>query len=122
MKPHIDSTAFGSITVGGTVFEHDVIIRPDGQVKRRKKKLSKAVYGTSHTISLQEAQYVWEQGADADCLIVGSGQYGNVELSPEAAAYVEQRKCRVVLLPTPEVIDVWNNTDDRAIGLFHVTC
>ena len=122
MKPHIDSTAFGSITVGGTVFEHDVIIRPDGQVKKRKKKLSKAVYGTSHTISLQEAQYVCEQGADADRLIVGSGQYGNVELSPEAAAYVERRKCRVVLLPTPEVIDVWNNTDGSAIGLFHVTC
>jgi hypothetical protein len=122
MKPRIDRTAFGSITVDGTVFEHDVIIRPDGQVKKRKKKLSKAVYGTSHTISLQEAKYVCEQGADADTLIVGSGQYGNVELSPEAAAYVERRKCRVVLLPTPEVIDVWNETEARAIGLFHVTC
>ena len=52
----------------------------------------------------------------------GSGQYGNVELSPEAAAYVERRKCRVVLLPTPEVIDVWNDTEGKAIGLFHVTC
>jgi hypothetical protein len=29
------------------VFEHDVIIRLNGKVKRRKKKLSKAVYGTS---------------------------------------------------------------------------
>ena len=59
---------------------------------------------------------------DADRLIVGSGQYGNVELSPEAAAYVERRKCRVVLLPTREVIDVWNDTEGKAIGLFHVTC
>ena len=122
MKPRIDGTAFGSITVEGTVFEHDVIIRPDGQVKKRKKKLSKAVYGTSHTISLEEAKYVCVQGPDADRLIVGSGQYGNVELSPEAAAYVERRKCRVVLLPTPEVIDVWNDTEGKAIGLFHVTC
>jgi hypothetical protein len=122
MKPRIDRTAFGSITVEGSVFEHDVIIRPDGKVKKRKKKLSKAVYGTSHTISLDEAKYVCDQGAGADRLIVGSGQYGNVELSPEAAAYVEDRKLSVLLLPTPEVIDVWNETESKAIGLFHVTC
>jgi hypothetical protein len=122
MKPRIDKTEFGSITVAGTVFEHDVIIRPDGQVKKRKKKLSKAVYGTSHMISLQEAEYVWEQGAKPDCLIVGSGQHGNVELSPEAASYLKRRKCRVMLLPTPKVIDVWNQATGSAVGLFHVTC
>jgi hypothetical protein len=122
VKPTIDRTAFGSITVEGRVFEHDVLIRPDGRVKKRKKKLSKAVYGTSHTISLDEAKYVCEQGPDAERLIVGSGQYGNVKLSPEAAAYLDSRKCSVVLLPTPEVIAVWNETEDTAIGLFHVTC
>lgn len=122
MKPHIDGTAFGSITIDGTMFEHDVVIRPDGRVKKRKKKLSKAVYGTSHTISLDEAKYVREQGTGADRLIVGSGQYGNVELSPEAAEYLERQRCRVVLLPTPEVIDVWNEAEGKAIGLFHVTC
>ena len=122
MKPRIDKTEFGSITVGGTVFEHDVIIRPDGQVKKRKKKLSKAVYGTSHTISLPEAEYIWDQGRGPDRLIVGCGQYGNVELSPEAAVYLKQRECAVDLLPTPEVIDVWNKAKGRAMGLFHVTC
>jgi hypothetical protein len=94
MKSRIDATAFGSITVNGTVFVHDVIIRPDGRVKKRKKKLSKAVYGTSHTISRQEARYLYQQAASADRLIVGSGQDGNVELSPEAAAYLKDRKCR----------------------------
>src|SRR5262245_55346112 len=122
MKPRIDGTSFGSITVEGTLFDHDIIIRPDGRVKKRKKKLSKAIYGTSHTISLQEATYVCEQGAGAGRLIVGSGQYGNVALSPEAAAYLKQRNCDVVLLPTPEVIDLWNRTGGSAIGLFHVTC
>jgi hypothetical protein len=122
MKPHLDKTEFGSITVDGNVFDHDVIVRPDGHVEKRKKKLSKAVYGTSHTISLQEAQYVWDQGDKPERLIIGSGQYGNVELSPEAAAYFEQRKCPVVLVPTPEVIGVWNRAEGRATGLFHVTC
>jgi hypothetical protein len=61
MKPRIDGTASGSITVEGTVFDHDVITRPDGQVKKRKKKLSKAVYGTSHTISFEEVRYMCGQ-------------------------------------------------------------
>ena len=51
MQPRIDRTQFGSVTIDGKVFEHDVLIRLGGQVEKRKKRLSKAVYGTSHTIS-----------------------------------------------------------------------
>jgi hypothetical protein len=120
MRPRIDETKFGSIAVGGTVFERDVIIRLNGQVKKRKKKLSKAVYGTSHTISLDEAKYIYEKGAER--LIVGAGQYGLVELSDEAADYFERKECQVELLPTPEAIRAWNETEGAVIGLFHVTC
>ena len=45
------------------MFDHDVVISPDGEVSKRKKKLSKAVYGTSHTSSLEEARYVYGQAA-----------------------------------------------------------
>jgi hypothetical protein len=121
-KPHIVATAFGSITIDGTVFEHDVIIAGDGAVTKRKKKLSKAIYGNSHTISSPEAKYLLAQGAHADRLIIGTGQYGNVHLSPEAAAYCEKRRCRPLLLPTPEAIKAWNTAPGKALGLFHVTC
>ena len=122
MRPRINATEFGSITVEGAVFDHDVVISPDGEVSKRKKKLSKAVYGTSHTISLQEAKYVYRQAAGADSLIVGAGQYGRVQLSPEAADFLARKACEVVLLPTPQVIGIWNETEGRAVGLFHVTC
>jgi hypothetical protein len=56
MEPRIDRTQFGSVTIDGEIFTHDVIIRLGGRVEKRKKKLSKAVYGTSHTISLAEAE------------------------------------------------------------------
>jgi hypothetical protein len=65
---------------------------------------------------------VLNRGRDADELIVGSGQYDNVMLSPEVAAYVEQRDCGLLLLPTPEAISAWNRAHGKAIGLFHVTC
>jgi hypothetical protein len=120
MKPKIDRTKFGSITIEGTLFEHDVIIRLNGKVKKRKKKLSKAIYGTSHTVSLDEARHVYQK--EAERLIIGTGQYGMVELSDEANDYFERKKCLVELLPTPQAIPAWNKAKGAVIGLFHVTC
>jgi len=120
MRPHVDRTEFGWLEIEGERYEHDVLIRLDGKVKRRKKQLSKRVYGTSHTISLDEAQHVYEEGAAT--LILGSGQYGQVHLSPEAEEYFRERRCDVRVLPTPEALEIWNKTRGRAIGLFHVTC
>jgi len=120
MKPTIDRTTFGSITIDGQVFEHDVLIRRNGRVKKRKKKLSKAVYGTSHKLSLAEAKHIYEQGTSR--LIIGSGQEGNVQLSKEAAVYFGGKRCQVELLPTPKAIAAWNETEGAVIGLFHVTC
>ena len=120
MKPGIARTKFGSITIAGEVYRHDVVIRLDGRVKKRKKKLSKAIYGTSHTISFDEARHVYQEGADH--LILGTGQYGLVKLSDEASEFFERQGCRVTSLPTPEAIHVWNETQGDLIGLFHVTC
>jgi hypothetical protein len=47
----IERTTFGTITIDGKTYEHDVIIRLSGEVARRKKKLSKKYYGTSHVLS-----------------------------------------------------------------------
>jgi hypothetical protein len=120
MKPKIDTTEFGSITIAGEIYDHDVQIRLDSQVKKRKKNLSKEVYGTSHTISLAEAKHIRDKGAER--LIVGTGQTGLVELSEEATAYFKDKGCQVKLLPTPQAIDAWNKAEGAVIGLFHVTC
>jgi hypothetical protein len=101
------------------VFEHDVLIRLGGKVEKRKNKLSKAVYGTSHTISLAEARHVHQKGAVR--LLTGAGQQHRVRLSEEAAAHFKRRRCRVELLPTPEMVSVWNQAEGAVIGLVHVT-
>ncbi len=120
MKPEIHETHFGSITAGDESYEHDILIRLDGTVKKRKKKLSKKVYGTSHILSLDEAEYVYEDGAQY--LLIGTGQEGMVQLSPEAKAFFEHKHCQVELLPTPQAVQRWNEIETPAIGLFHVTC
>ena len=120
MKPKIDGTEFGSINIEGETFERDVLVRLGDEVKKRKKALSKAVYGTSHVISLDEARHVYQKGADK--LIVGTGQSGLVTLSEDAAAYFRRKGCGVELLPTPEAIEAWNKAKGAVIGLFHITC
>jgi len=119
-RPRCSGTGFGWIEIDGERYEHDVLIRLDGTVKKRKKRLSKRIYGTSHTISLDEAKHVWEKGARV--LVVGSGQDDTVRLSPEAGAYFERRRCAVRLQATPAALEVWNEAGEEAIGLFHVTC
>jgi hypothetical protein len=116
----IDGTAFGSITIDGTTYAHDVVIRLSAEVVKRKKKLSKRLYGTSHTVSEDEAKFVYQKGCKE--LIFGTGQYGSAALSPEAEAYFKDKGCRVVAEPTPEAIKKFNDCTKPKIGLFHVTC
>lgn len=116
----IDNTAFGEITIDGKTYDHDVVIRLSGEVVKRKKKLSKKLYGTSHVLSEDEARFLFEKGCDQ--IIIGSGQMGNVQLSPEAKAYFRKKDCEVLLKPTPEAIRTFNRSHAHKIGLFHVTC
>jgi hypothetical protein len=120
MKPFLSGTGFGWIDVGDERISHDILISLDGNVTKRKKKLSKEVYGTSHTISLAEAEHIYEDGAEA--LLIGGGQFGRIRLSPEAIEYFEKKNCRVDIYNTPQAVKVWNNTESGLIGLFHITC
>jgi hypothetical protein len=61
----IEGTTFGTITIDGKTYEHDVIIRLSGEVVKRKKKLSKKYYGTSHVLSKDEAKFVFERDASS---------------------------------------------------------
>jgi hypothetical protein len=119
-KMTIDNTQFGSITVDGKTYEHDVIIRLSGGIEKRKKKLSKEKCGTSHIVSKDEAKFVYEDGCEI--VIVGTGQQDNVRLSPEASEYLSKKGCKVVLQPTPEAIHSFNASRARKVCLMHVTC
>jgi hypothetical protein len=100
MQPRIDRTQVGSVTIDGKVYEHDALIRLGGMLEKRKKKLSRAVYGTSHTISLAVAKHLYRKGA----------------------IYFQPHRCQVELLPTPEVLSIWNQAEGAVIAMLHVTC
>jgi hypothetical protein len=120
MKPIISGARFGWIDIDDQRISHDILIQLDGEVKKRKKELSKEVYGTSHMISLAEAEYIHQDGADT--LLVGSGHFGRVQLSPEAAAFFQDKNCGVEIHPTAHAIKAWNKKEGKLMGLFHITC
>jgi len=116
----IESTDFGRITINGKTYSHDVIIHLSGKIAKRKKKLSTKEFGTSHLISKNEIKAIYEKGATQ--LVVGTGQYGHLKLSPEAADYLQRRGCHLFAEPTFEAIDSYNRSNEQKIGLFHVNC
>lgn len=120
MNTRTEKTSFGSITIDGRIFRHDVIIRRDGTVHKRKKKLSKKYYGTSHRISREEAEYILEPGVKT--VLIGTGQYDQVTLSDEARTFFEGQGVTLMAAATPEAIGLWNELQGPAIALFHVTC
>jgi hypothetical protein len=120
MRPQVGETHFGSITIDGKEYDVDVVIELDGTVRKRKKKLSKAVYGTSHILSREEAKDLFQKGAEL--LIIGTGQEDNVRMSAEAEKYFAKHRLRTRLLPTPAAIEAWNRAEGRVLGLFHITC
>ena len=89
MKPSIDRTAFGSITIDGEVFEHDVLIRLNGPVKKWQNKLSTGVFGPSHIISLDEAPTSTKKGRTGSSSARGS--MATVRLSAAAAEYFSEK-------------------------------
>ncbi len=120
MQPIIEKTQFGNITIAGKRYEYDVLIRLNGGIEKRKKNLSKAKYGTSHKISLDEMKQIYEEGAHE--LIIGTGQIGYIELSDEAIEFLNQKECTVQLIPTPVAVKAWNLLEGKVIAMFHVTC
>jgi hypothetical protein len=120
MKPHIDDISFGKITVNGVTYEYDILITGEGEILKRKKKLSKQVFGTSHVISLAEAEYMYKTGAEK--IIIGAGHDGMVILSVEADDFFKLSNCTVVLLPSPQAVIEYNKSQGKIIGMFHLKC
>ena len=74
-----------------------MVIRLSGEIVERKKKLLNQLCGTSRVLSRDEAKFLLEKGCEQ--IIFGSGQFGNVHLSPEAEAYFAKHGCKVLLKP-----------------------
>ncbi len=132
MKLVFDETGFGYVVVNGRRYGHDIVVYPDGSVERRLKELSSKYKGTyGHTpLSKEELEHYLSRvnPSELEYIVIASGQYGDLPLTPEARELLSslgKRGVNVVVVETPKALSILNKLyreGRRVLSIIHVTC
>jgi len=112
----VESYGFGRIRIDGKTYHEDLIILPDRVIESWRR-------ARGHELRLDDLKDVLE--ADIDCLVIGTGYYGMVKVLDEVAEYFEKKDVEVVIKPTREACEAYNERVDagkRAALALHLTC
>jgi hypothetical protein len=116
----IDKFGFGSAIIDGTKHIRDLILLPDGTMKRRGGGFW--IIG-SHHIKKEEIEQLFTSGAEA--VVIGVGILSRARLSDEAKNYAERQSAELLVLPSRDAVRKWNqlvNKGKRTAALIHITC
>ena len=114
----IEEFTFGSISIDGATYEHDVVI-DRGNLRRRQKKPSNQFRDAfGHTPLSIEETIPWK----CRRLVVGTGAHGALPVMDEVRREALRRGVELVMLPTAEAIQVLREHPERTNALLHVTC
>jgi hypothetical protein len=117
MGMRFEAFSFGSIRIDGVTYQHDVVI-DHGQVRKRKKKPSKAFRETfGHTPLSVEEDIPWK----CRRLVIGTGT-GALPVMEEVKHEARRRRVELVILSTAEAIAKLKEHPDQANAILHVTC
>jgi hypothetical protein len=112
-----ENFSFGSIRIDGVTYEHDVVI-DRGEVRKRKKKLSKKFREQfGHTPLSTEEEIPWTCGR----LVIGTGT-GELPVMEAVKEEAKRRKIKLFVLPTGEAIEELKQNLDGTNAILHVTC
>jgi len=110
--------SFGSITIDGISYEHDVVI-DRGKIRKRKKKPSKKFrqqYG--HTPVSSEEAIQWK----CRHLVIGTGRYGSLPVMDEVKREARRRGVALLIVPTKEAMETLSGNAKDTNAILHVTC
>ena len=110
---------FGSIEIDGRQYDHDVVVER-GLVRKRVKKHSKPQRGRyGHTPLSAEEKIPW----GGSPLIIGTGAYGSLPITPELSQEAARRGVELVAIPTEDACNLIAGLDPRDVNaVLHVTC
>jgi hypothetical protein len=113
-----DGFAFGSITIDGTTYAHDVVVDQD-RVRKRRKQPSKTYRDTfGHTPLSVDEDIPW----DCRRLIVGTGAAGSLPVMDQVREEASRRGVELVTIPTREAIELLEADRRGTNAILHVTC
>jgi hypothetical protein len=113
-------TKFGWVEIDSVRYDHDVIIHADRTVTRRSKKPSKKLKETYGHTPLSEHELEFLDAEHPDCVYIGTGQYGDLPITPSAMAVLERYD--LIIRPTPVILDLIEGDRRHFVAVLHVTC
>jgi hypothetical protein len=111
----IEDSGFGSITINGKRYGHDVWVFSNGSVEKRK--------GGYHTFLATEVQVLLK--GEPGIIVVGTGTASCVEIEREAKQLVQSKGVKIESAATPKAIERYNQLVSKGrkiAAAFHVTC
>ena len=118
--PRIDHIEFGAVVIDGKEIARDVHITGSGKLRKRKKKRLRKTYGTSHVVDGKEIAKVCK--GNPALVIIGRGFAELVSLTDDAREYLDTLGIDYALLPSPEAVELYNETTGPKALILHVTC
>jgi len=110
----IDHYSFGSITIDGKSYEHDVIISSSGVRSWWR--------ATSHNVSINDLDPILEE--KPKMVIFGTGASGIMSVPSESSDYLGKQGIKVLIKKTADAVKEYNlrQSDTGTVGAFHLTC
>ncbi len=113
----IDAYEFGSMTVMGEVHHRDLKIIEDRVIGNWWRE-------EAHGLHAEDIADILDAAA-VKVLVVGTGAYGNMEVTPEVTEAASRRGIELVCVHTREAVGTFNNLHAQGkpvAGAFHLTC
>ena len=112
----IEDYTFGKIIVDGHAFTSDVIITPERVIDNWWRK-------EGHRLDKSDLDEVLD--ASPDCLLVGTGYYGQMSIPQETIEYLQSKNIHIDYAPTGEAIKQLKQLQKecaRIVAALHLTC
>ena len=114
----IESYEFGAIVINGKRYTSDVIVLPERVIDSWWRK-------EGHKVHIEDLEEILNHEPKPEVLVVGTGYYGLVKVSPEVGNTLKSHGIDLVAQPTREACQTFNGflkSDKRVAGAFHITC
>jgi polyphosphate kinase 2 (PPK2 family) len=113
--PMIDRFEFGAIEIDGQIYKSDVMILPDGSVKKWQHK-------DEHIMRMKDLKGIIK--AKPEVLVIGLGTIGNVVLDTEAEKKLKEEAVEVMAFKTDKACETYNTVrgQRKVAAILHVDC
>lgn len=100
--PQVEWLGAGEVQINGKRYTQDVLIRADGKVRKRPKKLAKRSSSGGNVLSIEEANAAIKGNARA--LLVGTSTEHGLSVPEDVRSWLTKHDIRLLVAPGPQAV------------------